>query len=44
MRHQPIVDAVASGDADLAERAVVDHIDLSERLFLNEVPDLADGD
>jgi DNA-binding GntR family transcriptional regulator len=44
MRHQPIVDAVASGDVDLAERAVVDHIDLSERLFLNEVPDLADGD
>ena len=44
MRHQPIVDAVASGDPGLAERAVIDHIDLSERLFLNEVPDLADAD
>lgn len=44
MRHQPIVDAVASGDARAAEQAVNAHIDLSERLFLSEVPDLADGD
>jgi DNA-binding GntR family transcriptional regulator len=43
-RHQPIVDAVGSGDADAAAEAVLAHIDLSERLFLNEVPDLADED
>jgi DNA-binding GntR family transcriptional regulator len=44
MRHQPIVDAIASGDPDVAERETVAHIDLSERLFLSEVPDLADED
>jgi DNA-binding GntR family transcriptional regulator len=44
MRHEPIVDAIASGDPKVAEREVVAHIDLSERLFLSEVPDLADED
>lgn len=43
MRHEPIAEAIASGDPDAAERATVAHIDLSERLFLSEVPDLADG-
>lgn len=40
MRHAPIVDAIATGAPDEAERAIVEHIDLSERLFLNEVPDI----
>ena len=44
MRHQPILDAIATSDPDLAEREAVAHIDLSERLFLSEVPDLADED
>jgi DNA-binding GntR family transcriptional regulator len=42
MRHEPIVDAIASADPDAAEQAVIAHIDLSERLFLSEVPDIAD--
>jgi DNA-binding GntR family transcriptional regulator len=44
MRHAPIVDAIATGDPEAAERAVTAHIDLSERLFLSEVPDVADDD
>jgi DNA-binding FadR family transcriptional regulator len=44
MRHAPIVEAIATGDGDVAERAVIAHIDLSERLFLSEVPDLLDED
>ena len=43
MMHAPIVDAIETGDPDAAERAALAHIDLSERLFLSEVPDLADG-
>ena len=34
--HAPIVEAIASGDADRAERAVLEHIDQAERLFLAE--------
>jgi len=41
--HEPIVDAIASGDPVRAEQAILAHIDLSERLFLDEVPDLADA-
>jgi len=37
-RHAPIVDAIETGDPDEAEAAVLAHIDLSERLFLSEVP------
>jgi DNA-binding GntR family transcriptional regulator len=40
--HEPIVEAIASGDPDCAEAAVIAHIDYSERLFLDEVPDIAD--
>ena len=40
MRHSPIVEAIAGGDPDAAEHAIVAHIDLSERLFLDEVPDI----
>ncbi len=43
MLHAPIVDAIASGDPAAGEEAVVAHIDLSERLFLAEVPELEDG-
>lgn len=43
MRHEPIVGAIATGDPAAAERAAIAHIDLSERLFLSEVPDLADA-
>jgi DNA-binding GntR family transcriptional regulator len=42
MRHEPIVTAIATGDPGRAEQAVVAHIDLSERLFLDEVPDVAE--
>ncbi len=42
MLHEPIVTAIATGDPDQAEQAVVAHIDLSERLFLDEVPDVAE--
>lgn len=34
--HMPIVDAIATGDPDTACGAIVAHIDLSERLFLEE--------
>jgi GntR family transcriptional regulator of gluconate operon len=43
-RHAPIVDAIATGDPDAAESAVLAHIDLSERLFLSEVPAVVDAD
>jgi GntR family transcriptional regulator, gluconate operon transcriptional repressor len=42
MRHEPIVDAIASADPDTAEDAIVAHIDLAERLFLQEVPGMAE--
>ena len=41
--HQPIVDALESRDEGAAEKAVVAHIDLSERLFVSEVPAVADA-
>jgi GntR family transcriptional regulator, gluconate operon transcriptional repressor len=43
MRHEPIVEAIESGNPKAAERAVVAHIDLSQRLFLEEVADAGDG-
>jgi DNA-binding GntR family transcriptional regulator len=43
IQHQPIVDAIATGKEDRAEEAIVAHIDLAERLFLQEVPDLEKG-
>jgi DNA-binding GntR family transcriptional regulator len=44
MRHAPIVEAIATGSGDRAEAALTAHIDLSERLFLSEVPDVLDED
>jgi len=41
-RHAPIVDAIESRDPDAAEAAVLAHVDLSERLFLSEVPIVAE--
>lgn len=41
--HEPIVLAIASGDPAQAERAILEHIDLSERLFLDDVADLDDA-
>jgi DNA-binding GntR family transcriptional regulator len=42
MRHEPIVDAIETGDPDAAEQILVAHLNLAERLFLQEVPDLVD--
>lgn len=42
IRHEPIAAAIETGDPDRAERAVLQHIDISEELFLAEVPDLDD--
>jgi len=40
--HESIVTALESGNPDRAEQAIREHIDLSERLFLAEVPNLED--
>ena len=40
--HVPIVDALATGDSALAERAVIEHLDEAEQLFFAEASRLID--
>jgi GntR family transcriptional regulator of gluconate operon len=38
--HRPIVDAIATAEPYAAERAILEHIDVAERLFVADLPEI----